>query len=153
MKAFFKFRKNTNIKIRIVGIAAFFIVLLFALCGCRGSEEKERDEIEFSVCYENTMPKELREIVNKNKQKKFKLTYVNENNLYIAIGYGEHDRGNLAVVVRDLYETKREIYVSTTVFTDKMTISDGQVRGSYSRYPYIVLKLERKNVPVVFDIE
>ena len=78
---------------------------------------------------------------------------MNNDYLYIAIGYGEHDRKNLNVVVEDLYVTDTAIYVETNLLTNEMTPSDSFATGDASMYPYIVLKCERYELPVVFEID
>lgn len=134
-------------------LAALLLVLLFSVTGCGKEEESKRRDIEFTVCDDTRVPTELLEIINEKKSKIFKLTYVNNEYLYIAIGYGEHDRNNLNVVVEDLYVTDNAIYVDTNLFTNEMTPSDAVAEGGASMYPYIVLKCEKYELPVVFDID
>lgn len=134
-------------------IAAFMIMLLFSFAGCEKKEESKRSDIDFTVCDDTRIPEELLEIINEKKSKIFKLTYINKDYLYIAIGYGEHDRNNLNVVVEDLYVTDNAIYVDTNLYTNEMTPSDAVVSGDISMYPYIVLKCEKYELPVVFNID
>lgn len=149
-------------------LAAVLILLPFSVTGCEKKEEAKRKDISFTVCDETRMPEELLEIIEEKKSKVFKLTYVNNNYLYIAIGYGEHDRKNLNVVVEDLYLTNNAIYVETSLMTAEQlareetgdhsstdaTGNSGVVaEGAPSMYPYIVLKCEKYELPVVFDID
>lgn len=149
-------------------LAAVLILLPFSVVGCGKKEKVQRRDIDFTVCDETRMPEELVEIIEEKKSKVFKLTYVNNNYLYIAIGYGEHDRKNLNVVVDDLYLTDNAIYVETSLMTaeqlagedsENHTGSDAAgdngivAEGAPSMYPYIVLKCEKYELPVVFDID
>lgn len=134
-------------------MAALLVMLLFSVSGCGKKEESKRKNIEFTVCDETRMPQELLEIIEEKKAKIFKLTYVNNNYLYIAIGYGEHNRKNLNVVVEDLYLTDNAIYVETNLMTEEATGTNAVAEGSASMYPYIVLKCEKYELPVVFDID
>lgn len=134
-------------------IAAFMTMLLFSFTGCEKKEESKRRDIDFTVCDDTRIPSELLEIINEKKSKIFKLTYINNDYLYIAIGYGEHDRNNLNVVVEDLYATDNAIYVDTNLYTNEMTPSDAVATGDISMYPYIVLKCEKYELPVVFNID
>ena len=134
-------------------LAAFFIMLLFVALGCTDREGgKGHKRIDFTVCDESKMPRELLEIIEEKKEKVFKLTYVNNDYLYIAVGYGEHERANLNVVVKDLYLTSNAIYLDTNLYTNEMTPSDAVAFGGLSMCPYIVLKCERYELPVVFNI-
>lgn len=134
-------------------LAALLLMLLFSVTGCDKKDESKRRDIEFTVCDDTRIPTELLEIINEKKSKIFKLTYVNNEYLYIAVGYGEHDRNNLNVVVEDLYVTDNAIYVDTNLFTNEMTPTDAVAEGGASMCPYIVLKCEKYELPVVFDID
>lgn len=134
-------------------LAALVLMLLFSVTGCEKKEESKQKKIDFTVCDETRMPTELLEIIQEKKEKVFKLTYINNDFLYIAIGYGEHERANLNVVVEDLYVTDNAIYVETNLFTTEMTPTDAVATGNNSMYPYIVLKCEKYDLPVVFDID
>lgn len=146
-------------------IAALLVMLLFFVGGCGEKKEGGRKDIEFTVCDETRMPQELLEIINEKKGKPFKLTYVNNNYLYIVIGYGEHDRKNLNVVVEDLYLTDKAIYVETNLLTSDMlkveethsgsdAENSGEIAaGTPSMYPYIVLKCEKYELPVIFETD
>lgn len=134
-------------------LAAFMLMLLFSVTGCGKGEDSKRRDIDFTVCDDTKVPNELLEIINEKKAKVFKLTYINSEFLYIAIGYGEHERNNFNVVVEDLYVTDNAIYVDTNLYTSEMTPSDAVAEGGASMYPYVVLKCEKYELPVVFEID
>lgn len=141
-------------------LAAVLILLPFSVYGCEKEEEPKKKNIDFTVCDATRMPDELLSIIEEKKLKTFKLTYVNNNYLYIAVGYGEHDRRNLNVVVNDLYMTNNAIYVDTSLTTYEQTDSgasasdaDELISGEASMCPYIVLKCEKYELPVIFDID
>ena len=83
-------------------------------------------------------------------------SYTTKDHLYIVVGYGEHDRTNLCVVVEELYKTDRAIYIKTDLKTEAemegdisgvasgtdSNTPDGQT-GTSSMYPYIVIRLPR----------
>ena len=128
------------------------ILLLCMAAGCGKKDEKVKKEIEFTVCDKTRMPEELLEIIEEKKESVFKLSYLNNDYMYIAIGYGEKNRQNLNVVVEDLYLTDNAIYVETNLITDEASATDGTT-GESSMYPYIVIKCEKYDLPVVFDID
>lgn len=141
--------------------AALFLVLLFffvyLLVGCDDTEESgARQDIEFTVCSRENLPEELYTIIEEKKEKLCKFTYSNGSFMYIVVCYGEKERENLNVVVNDLFMTSNAIYIDTTLKTDigvTVTATDPVAIGEYSMYPYIVLKCEKYDVPVVFDID
>lgn len=133
-------------------LAGCFVVVLFMLCACGKKEEKVRKEIDFTVCDKTRLPDELVEIIEEKKHKVFKLSYLNNDYMYIVVGYGEKNRQNLNVVVEDLYMTDNAIYVETNLITKEENAQD-VTAGSPSMYPYIVIKCEKYDLPVVFDID
>lgn len=51
----------------------------------------------------------------------FKLTYSDNQNLYISIGYGEQKTGGYSIAVDALYLTDDAIYVSTSLLGPDIT--------------------------------
>lgn len=143
-------------KKRLLIKAALFLVLLFCLIllvGCERKEERVKKDIEFTVCSRENLPEELYAIIEEKKDKVCKFTYTNGSFMYIVVCYGEKERENLNVVVNDLFMTSNAIYIDTTLKTDATTATDSVATGDYSMYPYIVLKCQKYDVPVVFDID
>lgn len=143
---------------RIIIKAALLLVLLFSLAfvvmGCnQKKEDGAKKDIEFTVCSRENLPEELLSIIEEKKEKMCKFTYTNGSFMYIVVCYGEKERENLNVVVNDLFMTSNAIYIDTTLKTDAVTATDSVATGEFSMYPYIVLKCEKYDVPVVFDID
>ena len=141
------------------------LVLVALACvssGCRKQEARERQELEFTVCAETELPDDLRQIIEEKKLHAFQMSYTTKDHLYIVVGYGEHDRTNLCVVVEELYKTDRAIYIKTDLKTEaemkgeitgaasatEPDMAAGQA-GTSSMYPYIVIRLPRLELPVL----
>ncbi len=139
--------------------AALGIVLLFSmvlLVGCKEEKKGVKKDIDFTVCARENLPEELFAIIEEKKDKVCKFTYTNGSFMYIVVCYGEREKDNLNVVVNDLFMTTNAIYIDTTLKTDvsgSASPTDYVASGEYSMYPYIVLKCEKYDVPVVFDID
>ena len=131
---------------------AIFLFFSCTVVGCVKQQSEVKEILDFTVCDKTRMPQELADIIEEKKANIFKLSYINNDYMYIAIGYGEHNRQNLNVVVEELYKTDNAIYVETNLITDESTPTDGAT-GDASMYPYIVLKCEKYDLPVVFDID
>lgn len=134
-------------------LMVFLLMTILFLVGCDSDKEKQKKAVEFTVCDESKMPNELLEIVNEKKEKIFKLSYINDNYLYIAVGYGEKNRQDYSVIVEDLYVTDNAVYVDTELYTAENTPTDAVAEGGASMYPYIVIKCEKIDLPVVFDTD
>lgn len=141
------------------------LVLVALACvssGCRKQEARERQDLDFTVCEETELPDDLWQIIEEKKLHAFQMSYTTKDHLYIVVGYGEHDRTNLCVVVEELYKTDRAIYIKTDLKTEAemegdisgvasgtdSNTPDGQT-GTSSMYPYIVIRLPRLELPVL----
>lgn len=134
-------------------IAAFLVMLLFLFPACSDKKEKEKFDIDFTVCNDTSLPGELKKIIEEKKDKVFKLSYINNSYMYIAVGYGEMPRANYNVSVENLYATSQCVFFETNLLTEEMSPTDAIPRGESSMYPYIVVKCEKFNVPVIYDLE
>lgn len=130
------------------GLALLGLVV-FTLSGCLskgGSGEKVRD-MESQVTAEADIPQELKEIIAQKQQSPFKLTYSDDQNLYIVVGYGEQPTGGYSIAVNDLYLTDNSIVLKTELIGPEK----GENTGTEASYPFIVIKTEMSELPVVFQ--
>ena len=118
------------------------------LCGCGLTETdtKKVKDVEYQILGEKDIPQEFLGIIEEKKQTGFKLTYTDEESLYIAIGYGTQETGGYSISVRDLYLQKGSICLETQSMGPS---GDEAVSGTPS-CPYLVLRLLYREEPVVF---
>ena len=79
-----------------LGLMMLFAMTLW-LAGCSASKDsgdKVRD-LDFTVAGDMDVPDELKNLIAEKQQQPFKLTYSDEQNLYIAVGYGVQPTGRL----------------------------------------------------------
>lgn len=108
---------------------------------------EERVDLEFTVCEEGRLPKELVEIIEEKKAGPFKLTFTTREYMYIVVGYGAQQRGGCSVTVNSLYRTSQAVYIDTNLIgVEGETI---QIDGM--TYPYVAVKCENQNLPVVYE--
>ncbi len=145
---------------RSVLVLTFALFLCLLSVGCGFKQKGNKEKLEYTVCDETKLPDELANIIEEKKNGVFKLSYVNNDAMYIAIGYGAHNRQNLSVIVDDVYKTDNAIYVETNLYTkdeiesnELSTDSDAVKAGTPSMYPYIVIKCDKYDLPVVFDVD
>lgn len=126
-----------------------FLILIICIC-CSGCSKKKESikikDIEFTVCDEGKLPDELVNIINEKKENSFKLTYSNQDYLFIVVGYGEQNRGDLSITVDELFLSKNAVYVDTNLVGSK----DSKADKNLISYPYIAIKCEKYDLPVVF---
>ena len=113
---------------------------LCLLAGCAKEKdpmEKIKD-LEFTVLAEENIPEELKTVIDEKK-----------GNAYICIGYGEQVSGGYSITVNDLYLTENAIYADTTLLGPEP--GDEGAKKNAPSYPYIVIKTEFVDKPVVFN--
>ncbi len=119
------------------------------LTGCsveKENQDKVRD-VKFTVVGEAELPQELLELVTEKKAAPFKLTYSNDSGLFIAVGYGEQATGGYSIAVRELYLTENSIVIDTELLGPEK----GEQVGVEKSYPYIVVRTEYLENPVIFQ--
>ncbi len=133
-----------------IAVLLLTIVLISAaLTGCKSmnTDVKKIKDLDFTVVEDADIPGELKEFIDEKKEVPFKMTYTNKDSLYIVRGYGEQRTGGYSITVDQLYLTKNAIYIATNLVGPS---KDAQVTQSLT-YPYVVVKLERRDENVVFE--
>ncbi len=127
----------------------YFVVLIlsFLLCmvGCTEEPKETGKELEFTVVAEQDLPAELKTIIEQKKTGEFKLTYIDGNYLYIAVGYGKQPTGGYSIQIPAVYLTETNI-----VFQSQLLGPKEEAQANIS-YPYAVIKLEKRDEPVIFE--
>lgn len=125
------------------------LVLAMLLTGCTFlSEERVKlQDLEFTVLGEEKIPEELMSIINEKKAQPFKLTYSDQEYLYISIGYGEQATGGYSIAVNELYLTDSAIYVNTELLGPDASNKSNATPS----YPYIVIKTPYLDSTVMFE--
>lgn len=138
-------------KVRYLTVIA--AMLLFAVMTFTGCKEKKDTlakikDLEFTVIAEENIPEELLKAIEEKKADGFKVTYQDNGFVYICAGYGEQETGGYSITVNALYETDNAVYFDTTLIGPQPGENDG--RKVSKSYPYIVVKTEMIDKPVVF---
>lgn len=124
------------------------IIMLFLLSGCnmkKDDEEKVRD-LEFTVVGEADAPQQLKTILAEKRTQPFKITFTDEQNLYIAVGYGPQQTGGYSIQVEELYLTDNAIVLDTELLGPE---KEEEVAPETS-YPFIIIRTELLENPVIF---
>jgi hypothetical protein len=128
------------------------LVIMLTLIGLTGCKQENTDvkkikDLEFTVVEDADLPGELKEIIDEKKEEPFKLSYSNKDNLYIVVGYGKQNSGGYSISVDELFLTSNAIYINTNLIgpSQKDVVTQGVT------YPYVVVKLEFREEPIVFQ--
>lgn len=145
---FRKLRRPGKRALAALGIMAVLILGSIGFTGCRGGgEEKDKvQDLEFTVVGENEVPQALSELIGKKREKPFKLTYADGQDMYIVIGEGPQTGGGYSVVVKELYLTDNSVVIRTELLGPEK----GEASGTDASYPVLIVKTAFMEEPVVF---
>lgn len=136
-------RNQYHLICRVISIC---LCALFCLSfGCTSKKEERLQEIDFTVVNDDEIPEELKTIIDQKKTGEFKLTYADQDELYIVVGYGKQLTGGYSIQFPDVYLTKENIVVTSVLLGP-----EGEEPANIS-YPYAVIKIEYRPEPVLFQ--
>ena len=144
-------KRDKKCKTKVLTATAILSVylLLLTACGLMQDEKIKLRDLDFTVLSEEKIPEELKTVIAEKGTEPFKLTYSDNQNLYISIGYGEQKTGGYSIAVDALYLTDDAIYVSTSLLGPDIT---GQKENTgKTSVPYIVLKTEMLDKTVIYE--
>ena len=127
----------------------WILVVLIFFTGCQfqsNSTNKVKD-LEFTIVEEGKLPEKLSQAIQEKKKDVFKLTFQDQGQLFICVGYGEQPTGGYSISVEELYLTENAVCFDTTL---KGPGPEEQLTNTPS-YPYIVVLTEDLQLPVVFQ--
>lgn len=133
-----------KIKMILMGTWAF---LILTGCAMLSEERVKLRDLDFTVLSEEKIPEELKSIIEEKKTQAFKLTYSDNEYLYISIGYGEQATGGYSIAVNELYLTDNAVYVNTNLLGPDAS----EKNNPAVTYPYIVIKTEYLDETVIFE--
>lgn len=141
--------EDTMRKLRMIILLLGVIGSGLLLTGCKSqnTDIKKIKDLEFTVVEDADVPKQLMEIINEKKKEPFKMSYSNDDSLYIVVGYGEQKTGGYSISVDELYLTSNAVYIDTNLIGPS---EDDYVTNALT-YPYVVVKTEFIDKRVVFN--
>jgi hypothetical protein len=129
-----------------LGIVYFLIFCLF-FTGCAQSDTpKKTSSLDYTVVAGTDIPEELQDLILKRQDNAFELTFSDNGCLYIIKGYGKQSSGGYSIVINDFYQSDDSLVFDTELFGPKKE----EAVSSSPSYPYIVIKTEYRENPVIF---
>lgn len=122
-------------------------ILLLTGCAMLSEEKIKLRDLDFTVLGEEKIPAQLLAIIEEKKASPFQITYTDNENLYICVGYGEQETGGYSIAVNDLYLTENEIFVNTSLLGPEAEEKNNKTPS----YPYLVIKTEFLEQTVTFE--
>lgn len=138
---------KTALKVRVLTALLLLSSILLSGCSIGTSKTTKLRDLEFTVVSEEKLPEELKQLIDERKSAPFKITYHDNDYLYIAVGYGEQATGGYSIAVNELYLTDNGIYISTSLLGP----GPEDRAGTAPSYPFIVVKTEYLDKEVFFE--
>ena len=132
-----------------IGFYGLVIACMLFLSGCTlTSQEKIKlRDLNFTVLSQEMIPEQLLPIIEEKKAAPFQITYTDNANLYICIGYGEQETGGYSIAVNELYLTDANIVIDTSLLGPEPS----EKENPQPSCPYIVVKTEYLEQTVTFE--
>ena len=125
----------------------FLVPFLFLAAGCsRNDTPSKAEDVDFTVVSGTDIPGDLKELIQTRQKEPFELTYTDGSCLYVVKGYGKQKSSGFHIVVNDFYLSEDCLVFDAELFGPK---PDEEV-SSKTSYPYIVIKTEYREEPVIF---
>lgn len=138
---------NSFIKKLIVGTLTLSLLLPVSGCSLSTGKTEKIKDLEYTVVKESKIPEELFTEIEAKKNECFKLTYSDGQYLYIANGYGAQQTNGYSIQMKEFYLTENAIYFKTELYGPQ----NGENVSNTESYPYIVIKTEAIDLPIVFE--
>ena len=140
--------KRIEAKRHLIPVLLVIAVLLSGMCvlpGCslKGINNTKKEEIDYT-----DLPAELKKLIDEKKGSTLKMTYTTKDYTYMVAGYGTMTTSGYSISVNDVYLGENSIYVDLSLAGPKTQEPVTQRATT----PYIVLKTEKREEPVVFKM-
>ena len=139
-----------NGKLFMKKTAAFLslLILFMMLGGCRmiKIEEAERTPLKYTVADRSQIPEEAAKLIEEIKEKEFQMVYQKGEDLYLIKGYGRQMSGGYSIQVAELSASSTTIFFKTRLIGPEKENQSGA-----PSYPYIAVKTDYREEPVVFE--
>lgn len=121
-------------------------ILILAVTGCQKQKnESERENVQYAVCGQSVLPKELKQIIEEEKTEVCHFTYSTQDYTYYVIGYGKQKGKGYRIKVKSFEMDESHVYLDTTLIG---VTKEHQKEGT--SYPYLVLKSQYYEKDAVF---
>lgn len=128
-------------------LLAIMCITLLGGCKSETAKDEKLKDLEFTVVESVDEPEQLKTMIEEKKIQPMKLSYSDGEFLYVVAGYGEQQSGGFSIQVNEFYETANAIYIDTTLIGP----GEGDVVTQALTYPYVVIKTEYIDKPIVYN--
>lgn len=137
-------KKKTGVRFFVICVLT---VTLLGGCAVAHKDGADRKDIDFTVVEKEKLPKELAEVIEKNKEQEIRMTYTDGGVMYLIRGYGKQKTGGYSISVAECTEDGEKIYFDTRLIGPQETPK----RQEDPSFPYLVVKIETREKEAVIE--
>lgn len=128
----------------------FLLMLPCTMTGCRitDTDSDKVSDLDFTVVEDEDLPVELKKLIDEKKANTLRLTYTTKDYTYMVAGYGTQQTSGYSIRVNDVYLGKNAVCVDVSLVGP----AAGEQVTETPTTPYIVIKIEKREESVVFNI-
>ena len=134
-------------KISLGILAAVVLIVGLSSCGIIKIDREEKQKLDYTVVKEEDMPREIQALIEERKEQEFQMAYQSGNELSLVKGYGQQEGGGYSIQVEALSMTENALELKTKLLGP----SGEEDQSPEPSYPYIVIKMEYRDLPVRFQ--
>lgn len=129
--------------------------LLLCLCLCACSAEvlhkEEGRQLDFTVTARSELPEEVEAVLDEKLGTSFETACQYGDSLYLICGYPVQESGGYSIRVNHLTATKDAIYFQAELIGPGSDETTESTKNSTSTAPWLVVKTEYLDLPVIFE--
>lgn len=130
----------------MLALCAAVMMLVLGGCGLVHVEGEPRTPLAYTVVSSKELPEEIASLIDEKKEKEFQMTYQNGEELYLIRGYGRQPSGGYSIQAEEVGLSSNAVF-----FRTKLLGPQEEDVGKEPSYPVIVVKIEFREEPVVFE--
>lgn len=128
-------------------VGMMLVVFFLAGCSVEQTNRTKVSELEYIILPEEEIPEDLKNTIEEKKAADFKMTFADDDYLYIVRGYGEQETGGYSICIRELYLTSNAILF----YTELIGPRKGETVSKSPSYPYLVIRTPKRDESVIFE--
>lgn len=129
-----------------------FLVILGAVpltaCSVTSRDSDKEASLDYTVVESEDVPVELQKLIDEKKASTLRLTFTTKDYTYIVAGYGTQKTSGYSIRVNDVYLGSNAVYADFTLLGPTASEAVTEIKTT----PYIVIKIEKREESVVFNL-
>lgn len=140
---------NGTLVVKVLAII-LIIVAAYFMAGCSATDmgSNKVSELDYTVVEDADLPVELKKLIDEKKENTLRMTYTTKDYTYMVVGYGAQETSGYSIRVNDVYLGENSVCMDVSLIGPAADEPVSETKTT----PYIVVKIEKREEPVMFKI-